>query len=712
MGMKKKSANKTATSPTLRRRAEQMLRTSRTDVSGMTEADVQSLVHELQVHQMELEIQNEEMRQAQIELVESRDRYADLYEFAPVGYATLDREGKIVQANLSAANMLGLECRNLIGKMFSEFVHHHGQDRWHLHRQAVLSGSEKQCCELSLLTAQDGSLWARLESIAFAADHDDARNCRIALIDVADRKRAEFELEHLNANLEREVSEQTSALAILSDIAIMANEATDVEGAILYALKRVSDHSGWICGHAWLPGNDDPTTLHPSYAWYEQAPPYFDRLRERISSIRLRRGQDLVGRVFATGQPEFTADIGADLSVYKAPLAEYLGIQSACAFPIVLGDNVVGVLEFFSQKRTEPIPRVHELMSSVGILLARVVERNRSTQKLRQSEEQLRAILDAAPDSIVSIDRDGLITRVNQATERVFGYSADELLGQNVSILMPAPYREEHDGYLARYLETREPHIIGTVREFQAQHKEGRIFPIDLTVNEIDHMEMFIGIVRDISERKELEKQVVDAATDEQRRIGQDIHDGVGQELTGLRYVAQTHAESLAGQASPDAQTAERISAWLATVQRQLRAIIRQLVPVEVDSQGLAAALRGLAQRTSEAHDLTCEFQCPEPLTVADAALATQLYRIGQEAVANAVRHAQAYHVRIELTKDDDRLTLRISDDGVGITISPKKGAGIGLRSMAYRAGLIGAGLVVRNGEQVGTQVICTVLRG
>jgi PAS domain S-box-containing protein len=352
-------------------------------------------------------------------------------------------------------------------------------------------------------------------------------------------------------------------------------------------------------------------------------------------------------------------------------------------------------------------------MASVGTLLGGVLERVRTAETLRKSEEHLQATLDAAPDAIITIDRHGVIRRVNPQTEIAFGYTTDELVGQNVRMLMPTPYREEHDLYIARYLETREPHIIGLGRVVRAQRKDGQIFPIDLAINEVAHIGLFVGIIRDISRHKELEKEVSDAAANEQRRIGQDIHDGVGQELTGLRYMAQTHAESLAQQSSPEAKTAERMTQWLTTVQQQLRAIIRQLVPVEVDNHGLAATLRGLARQISQSHDLVCDFQCQRPIDVADAALATHLYRIAQEALANAVRHAHATHIGVELTENKDALRLQVTDDGIGIPSSAEKmSTGIGLRSMAYRAGLIGANLTVRAREQGGTQVSCTVFRG
>lgn len=827
---------KTKDSPanTLRQRAEARLRTSPADIAGMPTEDIQSLVHELQVHQIELEIQNEELRQAQIELGDSRDRYSNLYEYAPAGYLTLDQHGKIRQANLSASRLLEVDRKDLVGAKFPDFIDRQGQDEWYFHRQAVFAGAAKQTCELPLRTANDQLIWVRLESEAAPAETGGGQ-CRTVLLDVTDRKRAEEllresewrfrvmtdslplivwmhddhgrqeyvnqtfcdyfgvhreemraerwkDLTHpedatayqhkflaclrnrkpfhaeirvrradgkwrwmeswgrprfgrqgeylgqigvsaditsrkkaedkvltLNASLEQQVAERTSMLTMLRDIAAMANEASDVEAAIMYALRRISEYNGWSCGHAWLPDQSDPNSLIPGYAWYEHAPPRFERLRQRIKMMRLARGEDLVGRVFAEGTAAMTTDITQHLSIDRAPVAENLGVRTACAFPIVAGKDIVGVLEFFAENLIEPTEEMRDSMASVGTLLGRVVERVRSAETLRTSEQHLQAILDAAPDSIVSADRRGVITRVNPQTQVVFGYAAEELVGQNVNILMPSPYREEYDSYINRYFQSRDPHIIGVSHEVWAQCKDGRVFPVELAVNVIDRPESFIGIIRDISRRKELEKEVVDAASNEQRRIGQDIHDGIGQELTGLRYMAQTHAESLAQQSSPHAPTAERMTQWLTTVQQQLRDIIRRLVPVEVDKQGLVAALRGLAQRTSERHDLVCEFQCQKPVAIADTALATHLYRIVQEAVANAVRHAHATHIGIGLTEYEDALRLQVADDGSGIPPTPERNTGIGLRSMAYRAGLIGATLTVRAGEQGGTTVTCAV---
>lgn len=133
--------------------------------------------------------------------------------------------------------------------------------------------------------------------------------------------------------------------------------------------------------------------------------------------------------------------------------------------------------------------------------------------ELEASERRARAVLDTAVDGIITIDGSGLIDSVNPAAERMFGYSARELVGRNVSMLMPEPYRTEHDGYMERYQVTREPRIIGTGREVLGQRRDGSTFPLEVAVSEVTaDPPVFTGVVRDISDRKALEEQLVQQA--------------------------------------------------------------------------------------------------------------------------------------------------------------------------------------------------------
>ena len=132
-----------------------------------------------------------------------------------------------------------------------------------------------------------------------------------------------------------------------------------------------------------------------------------------------------------------------------------------------------------------------------------------SLARLSENARRLRTILDTAVDAIVTIEESGVIESINPATERMFGYGRDELVGSNVSALMPSPHREEHDRYLASYLRTGKARIIGIGREVEARRKDGSVFPVDLAVSEVrlPGRRLFTAIIRDLTERRELEAQ-------------------------------------------------------------------------------------------------------------------------------------------------------------------------------------------------------------
>ena len=337
-----------------------------------------------------------------------------------------------------------------------------------------------------------------------------------------------------------------------------------------------------------------------------------------------------------------------------------------------------------------------------------VTRRKQVEVALREREAWLAAILNTAADAVITIDRAGVIESVNRAAERMFGYTAAELVGGNVSVLMPPPYRDQHDEYLARYVSTGEPRIIGVGRELAGRRKDGSTFPIELAVSEIDHEMQFTGIIRDVTRRKELEREVVEIASLQQRRIGQDLHDTVGQELTALNLLGVDLSEAVRSDPAA-ARLAKALADGLRRCQRDLRVVLRGLLPVPIDVEGLMASLADLTDRTSRDHAVACTFDCPEPVEVADNLTATHLYLIAQEAVHNAVKHARPRSVRVRLTAAPV-LTLRVEDDGVGLPPDPPDG--LGLRIMRNRAALIGARFAVGPAAPTGTVVTCELIGG
>lgn len=334
-------------------------------------------------------------------------------------------------------------------------------------------------------------------------------------------------------------------------------------------------------------------------------------------------------------------------------------------------------------------------------------EVERRTAALRENEERLRAILYAIDESIITIDQSGTIESVNPAAERMFGYGAAEMVGQNIKLLMPPPYRDEHDNYISRYLQSGVKHVIGIGLEVEAQRKDGSCLPVDLSVSEVKGQGLFTGILRDITRRKELEREVVEIATLEQQRIGQNLHDDCGQDLTALGILADSLVTSLARHAPADAELALKIAQGMQRVLRQVRTLSRGLAQGDVTIAGLSAALTELTTRLSETSGVDCTFEGAEVEAVEDSIKATHLYHIAQEACTNALKHSRAGKVKVLLQSTDHAIILQVKDDGIGLPA--QAGEGLGMRIMHNRAKVIGAELTIERMQPRGTVVTCTL---
>lgn len=333
-------------------------------------------------------------------------------------------------------------------------------------------------------------------------------------------------------------------------------------------------------------------------------------------------------------------------------------------------------------------------------------------QTIREDLRKLRAILNAAADAIVTINHKGVITAVNPATLKMFGYSEQELVGQNVSILMPQPYRGQHDQYLAHYLRTGDAKIIGTGRELSAQHKDGHAFPIELTVTEFQDGEgpMFVGMIHDISERKQMEQRLAEASVNERHRLARELHDSLGGQMTGIALLVKAMRSKADRAEDESAKELEELAGYISEAHAQLRAISSGLAPVEMIPEGLCKALESLANQTNASDSISCKFT-GDGTEVEDPTVALHLYRIAQEAVSNAVRHAVPSQINIQLEREGPFTTLTITNDGHSIQHHPDSNAGIGIRTMKHRADLIQGDLRVAPAEGGGTVVTCRIHR-
>lgn len=318
---------------------------------------------------------------------------------------------------------------------------------------------------------------------------------------------------------------------------------------------------------------------------------------------------------------------------------------------------------------------------------------------------RLRAIINTVVDGIITIDESGIMESVNPAAERIFGYKARELVGHNVSKLMPAPFSQQHDGHLQRFLRTGKAHIIGIGREVVGQRKDGSRFPLDLAVSEwrLGAHRMFTGVVRDITERKRIEEAIAAVSENERRRFGSDLHDGLGQQLTGVALLAKALQSKLTRDRHVAAAQAEEITRLTSETLNEVKRQAHGLYPVELERRGLTTALEELAANHHRL-GINCTFSSRGEIPMLETALALQVYRIAQEAVNNSVKHGRAQGISVRLERLESMMSLHVEDDGVGLP-ARRRSTGMGLTIMKHRAAALGGQLEIGPGARGGTLV-------
>ena len=249
--------------------------------------------------------------------------------------------------------------------------------------------------------------------------------------------------------------------------------------------------------------------------------------------------------------------------------------------------------------------------------------------------------------------------------------------------------------------------------EYRLQHKDGSYRWIHsraiLVRDETGQPLRMIDANADITERKQLEKELISISDREQRRIGQDLHDGLGQQLTAIEFMCQSLRADLKG-ASPEVrEQVSALSAFLRQAITQTRALAHGLTAFMLDASGVQGALAELVESTNNLGRAKCRFVCPAAVRVKDTETAVHLYRIAQEAIGNALKHAAATEIVVSLVERNGIVTLKIADDGNGLPKSDGRPRGVGMQVMQHRASTIGAELAVTSKRGKGVTVTCTL---
>jgi PAS domain S-box-containing protein len=327
---------------------------------------------------------------------------------------------------------------------------------------------------------------------------------------------------------------------------------------------------------------------------------------------------------------------------------------------------------------------------------------------LHRERNFVSGILDTVGALVTVLDQDGRIVRFNRACELTTGYSLEEVRGRCIweYFLMPEEVARARavitqlsadllpQDYQSHWVTRHGASRLIAWSSSQLPDSEGRPLYIIAT-----------GI--DITEREQLERALLNISAREQRRIGQDLHDGLGQHLTGIAFMAKVHEEKLAKANMADAADAAKIVRLVNEAVHKTRELARGLLPVMSDAQGLMSALQLWANEVEDIFGVSCKFECETAVLIDDNAIATHLYHIAQEAVNNGLKHGRARNILLQLSAENGHGTLLIADDGEGISEDRPNTQGMGLHIMGYRSAMIGGRLEVSRNGMRGTSVSC-----
>lgn len=322
---------------------------------------------------------------------------------------------------------------------------------------------------------------------------------------------------------------------------------------------------------------------------------------------------------------------------------------------------------------------------------------------LQKSEAQRRALLNVGPDLIFTVRKDGLVLEVHAPKDNELSASANNAVGRRVMDLLPVQIGQQSMHYIEKALRTGQPQF------FSIQHSlpnRLRVFEARISPSGPDQV---FALVRDVTDRKLLQREILEITNRERVQIGQDLHDGLGQHLTGITFLTRALENKLTALNLPEAADAAEVSKLVMQALSQTRNLARGIFPVELEENGLVQALKELAATVEKLFTITCAVDVEDKLVIRNRGAENHLFRLAQEAINNSVKHGKAKKVVVGLKRSGDKIVLSIADDGVGFGTEEPKVSGLGLRIMNYRAQKIGAALDIQpGGNGAGAVITCT----
>ncbi|MCX6972282.1 MAG: PAS domain S-box protein, partial [Verrucomicrobia bacterium] len=663
-------------------------------IDALSPETMRTILHELRVHQIELEMQNEELRRAEAEADTSRARYFDLYDLAPVGYLTVSERGLILEANLTAATLLGLGRGKLVKQPISRIILKEDQNTYYKHRQQLFEAGEPQKCELRLVKADGSTFWAQLSSTATQSP-DGEPACRVVLSDITDRKQAQAY---------REIDGEVIQIFLHSE---------DLQGSIQRTLATLKERTGFdAVGIRLQDGDDFP------YFVQEGFPEGFllkeNSLLSRTADGGICRDQggnvclectcglvisgqtDPANPLFTRGGSCWTNDSftllgippGEDPRHHPRNQCIHHGFASVALIPIRIQERITGLVQFNDRRKDRFTLETVEILEGIAEHIGEAIMRKKMEEALQESENRMRAITDSAQDAILMMDPEGRICYWNAAAELIFGYTSGQALGKNLhALITPARYHEAHHAAFPAFLKTGSGNAIGKTLDMEALREDGSEISVQLSLSSVQVHGAWhaVGIIRDISERK-----TMDAALKEALRHAEAAAVAKSEFLGVMSHELRTPLNGVLGFAELLADTPlndeqKSFAKTISSSGEHLLAIVNDILDLSSIEHGAMAILPDqidLAELVESsdvairqaAAEKGIEFRCevadgvPGKITADERRLRQILLNL----LGNAVKFTASGSVVFRIMPDAEGRFLDFSIEDTGIGISPE----------------------------------------
>ncbi|HEX3034302.1 MAG TPA: PAS domain S-box protein [Thermodesulfobacteriota bacterium] len=490
----------------LRRRAKELLEERSENLDGLSDIDIRSLVHELRVHQIELEMQNEELHRAQMELQESKGKYADLYDFAPIGYFTLDNNNLIQELNLAGTALLSSEREYLINSHFCSYIAREDQGAFYSYREKLLKSHARQTCELRMIRGDGTRFYVQLEGVAVSDAEGKSTHLRVAMLDITKHKDMEEALKESVAQASKKSRYETIISAITQSVHSSIKLQSVFENAVDATSKNIEGVDN-VCIYM-VEGEEAVLRTYRGYP---------DWLIKRLEKIPYPKG--FTWKTIIEGKPIYCADVDQDTVIGQA--GRDMGTKSYAAMPIHFREKTVGCININSLKKNAFDEEELKLLENVAQRIEIAINNAKQAEALEVSEERFRLLVEGVKDyAIFMLDLQGYVASWNVGAERIKGYKSEEIIGKHFSCF----YTEEdiHEGKPQYALKVAEAE-----GEFEDEslrvRKDGSRFRANVVTtairDEAGCLRGFAKVIRDVTERKQAEDALRKAKEELELRV-------------------------------------------------------------------------------------------------------------------------------------------------------------------------------------------------